>query len=115
MNNERLKKLESVSKKVIWKIIMEETQDLTEEFWIITITDIKISQDLSYLDIFVTSMKNWGLLTKALAKKNYIIQHRYNKMISIRKLPRIRYRYDESWENSTKILETLKNIKNETI
>jgi hypothetical protein len=53
-----------------------------------------ISPDLSYLDVWVSAFKNEDILAKTLAKKNWIIQSRYNKAINIRKLPRIRYRYD---------------------
>ncbi len=111
MNSERLKKIENESKKILSNIIFEETFELTADFGLITITDVKISNDFSYLDLFVSSINNKEKLTKALAKLNHIIQHRYNKSINIRKLPKIRYRYDDKWEISSHILETLSNIK----
>lgn len=111
MNKERLKKIESESKKILSNIIFEEASDLLGDFWIITITEVKISNDFSYLDLFVSSIKNKEILTKKLAKINHIVQHRYNKAINIRKLPKIRYRYDDKWETSSKILDTLSNIK----
>ncbi len=110
MNSERLKKIENESKKILSNIIFEETSELLNDFWLITITEVKISADFSYIDVFVSSMKSQNLLTKALAKKNHIIQHRYNKTLDIRKLPKIRYRYDNKWETSEKILETINKI-----
>ncbi|MDR3150625.1 MAG: ribosome-binding factor A [Candidatus Peribacteria bacterium] len=61
-------------------------------------TDVVISSDLSYLDIWVSAFRNQEILAKTLAKHNHEIQNRYNKMMKIRKLPRIRYRYDDKGE-----------------
>jgi len=56
---------------------------------------VKVSSDISYLDIFVSSFKNGDILPKTLATHNREIQQKLNKSIPIRKLPRIRFRYDE--------------------
>lgn len=115
MNKERLKKLEATSHKVLSDIIFEETSEIWVEFGLITITEIVISPDLSYLDVWVSAFKNEEILAKTLAKKNHIIQGRYNRAINIRKLPRIRYRYDkkgkiwqEIWQKINEVTEDLK-------
>lgn len=107
MNNERIKKLESLTKELVTWFIFEELEDYEKDFWIITITWVKISSDISYLDIYVSSLLNWNLLTKTLAKHNYWIQKKLNKAIDIRKLPRIRFRYDSSWEVWQQICEAI--------
>ena len=109
MNKDRLKKLEATSHKVLSDIIFEETSEIWTDFWLITITEIVISPDLSYLDVWVSAFKNEDILAKTLAKKNWIIQSRYNKAINIRKLPRIRYRYD----NKGKIWQEVSVVINE--
>ncbi|MDR2411326.1 MAG: hypothetical protein LBD88_01690 [Candidatus Peribacteria bacterium] len=53
-----------------------------------------ISSDLSYLDVWISAFKNQNILAKTIAKYNNKIQSRYNKAVKIRKLPKIRYRYD---------------------
>lgn len=110
MNNERIKKLESISRKLITSFIFEEIEDTEKNFWIITITWIKISTDLSYLDIYVSSLQNWEILTKTLAKHNNEVQKRLNKLLNIRKLPKIRYRYDNSWAKWQEICQTINKI-----
>jgi len=102
MNNERIKKLERVSRELITSFIFEELDDTELTFGIITVTWVKISSDLSYLDIFVSSLLNWEILPKTLAKHNREIQWRFNRALKIRKLPKIRFRYDDSgavWQN----------------
>lgn len=111
MNKERLKKLEVTSHKILSDIIFEETSEIWVEFWVITITEIVISPDLSYLDVWVSALKNEDILAKTLAKLNPIIQGKYNRAINIRKLPRIRYRYD----NKGKIWQEVSMKINEVI
>ncbi len=110
MNQERIKKLERVSRELVTQFIFEELDDAELTFWIITVTWVKISSDLSYLDIFVSSLLNWEILAKTLAKHNREIQGRLNKALSIRKLPRIRFRYDNSWAIWQEICETINEI-----
>lgn len=110
MNSERIKKLESVARELVTKFIFEEMADEVLEFGIITVTDIIISSDISYMDIYVSSLKNPEGLTKALAKHANEIQRKFNKSVSIRKFPRIRFRYDETgaiWEEVVKTLNDL--------
>jgi ribosome-binding factor A len=112
MKKERLEKLESLSLQLLPSIILEEIwKEAESEFWFITITKIKISPDLSYLDVFVSSIKKSEILTKFLAKENVKIQRRFNKSLDLRKLPRIRYRLDKSWEKSQGILNRIKEIE----
>ncbi len=108
MNKERIKKLEWVALELVSSYVFNSLEDSEQIFWIITILWVKISSDLSYLDIYVSSLKNWNTLTKTLAKHNHEIQSRLNKKIGIRKLPKIRFRYDDSWEVWQKITDTIK-------
>ena len=110
MNIERIKKLEKVSKKLIWNYIFEQMWDSEYDFWVITVTYVKISSDLSYLDIFVSCLLKSELLTKKLAKNNRIIQSKLNKVLNIRKLPKIRFRYDNSgaiWQNICNVISNI--------
>mgnify|MGYP006000582849 CR=1 FL=1 len=110
MNKDRIKKLETLSREIIWKLIFEELEDAENDFWIISITDIVVSSDLSYIDIWVSAFKNKEILAKTIAKHNYAIQSKYNKMVKIRKLPKIRYRYDDKWEIGQVICEAINKV-----
>lgn len=110
MNKDRIKKLESMSREVISTLIFEEIEDSENDFGLITITDIIISSDLSYLDVWVSALKNENILAKTLAKHNNAIQWKYNRAMNIRKLPKIRYRYDDKWAIWQKICETINTV-----
>lgn len=111
MKQDRLNKFQSVALKLLSEIIFEEIEDCEKNFWIITITKIKISSDLSYLDVYISSFKQKEILPHTLAKHGFDIQKKFNKKIWLMKLPKIRFRYDDSWENFSHIDELLKEIK----
>lgn len=111
MNSERIKKLESVAKELVTKFIFEEMADEVLEFGIITVTDIIISSDIGYMDIYVSSLKNPEGLTKALAKHANGIQRKFNKSVSIRKFPRMRFRYDETGSISEEVARAMNELK----
>lgn len=110
MNQERIKKLERISRELVTQYIFEELEDSEQMFWIITVTKVKISSDLSYLDMYVSSLKNWNILAKTLAKHNNEIQAKFNRIVNIRKLPRIRYRYDNSWAIWQEVCEIINKV-----
>lgn len=110
MNKDRIRKLESVATELIPRFLFEEMGEETLEFGIITVTQAIISSDLSYLDIYISSLKKPEKLTKAVAKHGTMIQRKFNKSISIRKFPRIRFRYDETgavWEEVFRAINDL--------
>lgn len=111
MNQDRMKKLEAVAQQLVSRFIFDELEDAEQNFGIITITWVKISSDLSYMDIYVSSLINGDLLTKTLAKHNTEIQRRFNKSVPIRKLPKIRFRYDDSGATGQHITNAINSLK----
>lgn len=107
--NEKINKLESIWIKVASDVLLHD-DDLKIEFWIITITQAILSKDKSYLDFYVSSFNNKELLTKWLAKRAYLIKSWISNRISIRKVPQIRFKYDESWEISQNIIEKINKL-----
>ena len=110
MNQERLKKLESISARIISEFFIEELREVESDFWLINIAQVEISSDLSYLDIHVSSFQNQDILTKTLAKYAPEMNRKLHKKLSLRKMPKIRFRYDESWEISSEIIGTINNL-----
>jgi len=110
MKEDRIKKLESISIQIISSYFISELKELETEFWIININWIKISKDLSYMDIMVSSFKNEAILSKKLAKYAYILKKHLNENLILRKIPIIRFRYDKSWFKSQRINNTINNL-----
>ncbi len=110
MKKERLLKLESIVKQLVSEYIFEKIIDIEEDFELINIVWVKISSDLSYLDIYVSCFKNQQNLTKTLATYAPEITGKLHRKLSTKKLPRIRFRYDKSYEISHKITEKINSL-----
>ena len=110
MNKERLKKLESVALGLVSEFLLEEIREIEEDFGLINIGWVKVSSDLSYLDIHVSSFKKSEILTKTLAKYAPEMNRKLHKKLNLRKMPKIRFKYDESWEISQDIIKTINNL-----
>ena len=96
MKEERRKKGQEIAKEIIGRYIIEELPEDASDYGIITVTDVKISHDLSYLDAYVSSLRKSDTLTKYLAVFAKDIEKVLCKSLSIMKIPRIRFRYDTS-------------------
>lgn len=75
MKQERIQKAQSISKKILSEYIINELQELSVHHGIITITELKISADLSYLDAYVSCLNANETLTKSLAEHAHQMQH----------------------------------------
>lgn len=113
MNEERRKKLEWAVQNIIAPIVFEEAWEVGETHGVITITKVKISSDLSYLDVFVSCFVEPETLAHDIAKFWNAIQRRLNKSLDIYKLPRVRFRYDESWEVWMWVEQLIRSIEKE--
>jgi len=110
MSKERLKKIESVVIELVWEVLGEQIKEIESDFGMINITWVKISSDFSYLDIYVSSLKNTEQLTKTLADFAPILHKFLAKKLSLRKLPKARFRYDGTWEIAQDITLTINNL-----
>lgn len=111
MKHDRLLKAQSICQKLISEYFQEslESDDLLAH-GIITVTDVKISQELSYLDIYVSALKGEDLLTKTLAKYADEIQRLLGKKIEFIKVPKVRFRYDASGKESFEIYSAIEEV-----
>jgi len=110
MKEERRKKAESISKKIIREYLVEELKELSDEYGIISISNVHISNELSYMDIYVSSIKNTQSLTKSLAPFAHKLHRTLWKKIDFIKVPKIRFKYDESLEISSRIHTKIKEV-----
>lgn len=110
MDTKKLKKLEKSIQKIISTTINPITYELINDFWLITINKIKLSPDLSYIDIFVSSLKNKEILCKKLKNYTFLLKQTLNKNIILRKMPIIRFRYDETLEKTFQLTQKINNL-----
>jgi len=111
MKEERRKKWQIIAKEIIGRYIIEDLDQKSIEYGIITVTEVVISPDMSYLDAYVSSLRKKDELTKYLATFAKDIERRLCKSLSVVKIPRIRFRYDNNGEESSELYKTIKELK----
>lgn len=111
MKDQRVKKMEAWLKWIITTLLIEKSIELQDDFWIVTVNNISIAKDLSYLDIFVSSIKNQDKLCKKLALFAQEVKEEINSNITLRKTPIVRFRYDSSIEEATNLINKINKLE----
>ena len=108
----KIDRLNNMFVEEISKIIHEEIKD--RDIGFVTITDAKITNDLSFAKIYVTSLDdNREKVLNALNKASSFIRTMLCDRVKIRKMPEIHFVYDESIEYGKKIEDIIERINSE--
>lgn len=108
----KLDRLNNMFTEEISKIINEEVKDKSIGF--VTITDSKVTNDLSYAKVYFTSLDDdKEKVANALNKASSFIRTMLCDRINIRKMPEIHFVFDESIDYGKKIDDIIERIHNE--
>lgn len=111
MDSKKTAKVESKLKEIISECLYNQTMEIQSNFGLITVNYIKLASDLSYIDVYVSSLKNKELLCKNLAKYAQEVKVEINNRMPLRKTPIVRFRYDETMEISTDLINKINNLE----
>jgi len=107
-----IKRLESDLKKALTEILREEAKD--PDIGFLTVTDVDLTNDLSYLTIhftvFETEETTRESVLKALERSKKFLRTLLMERVKMRKAPELRFRYDESLETGNRIEKGLKKV-----
>ncbi len=107
----RKDRLESIIKRQVAKTITTQLNDPALKF--VNVTDVEVSDDLSYATVFVSFLneedKEKGLAV--LEKSKGLLRTVVSKSITTRRIPEITIKLDESSEKGSRIDEILNKIK----
>ena len=96
----------------ISEILHEDVKDRDVKF--VTITDVKITNDLSFAKVYFTSLTDdRKKAVDALNKASGFIRSELCNKVKIRKMPELTFVYDESIEYGKKIEDIIERINNE--
>ena len=115
MQSKRSDKVSDLLKKEISLIISSEIKD--PRLQNINITAVKVSDDIGIATVFYTVIgesiqkTHSNIDSKILVKLSGMIRSNLAKKIKIRRIPKIKFRFDESIEYSENIEKLLKNLK----
>ena len=96
----------------ISNIIHNEIKD--KEVGFVTITEVRITNDLSFAKVYITTLNdNREKVLATLNKASGFIRTMLCDKVKIRKMPEIHFVYDESIEYGKKIDDIIERINNE--
>ena len=108
----KIDRLNNMFVEEIIKIILTEIKDRDVNF--VTITDARITNDLSFAKVYFTTLDNdRDKVLKSLNKASGFIRSLLCDRVNIRKMPEIHFVYDESIEYGKKIEDIIERINNE--
>ncbi len=110
MNNHKTDRIASDIIKYLSNIIYTETRD--DILKTITLTDIRLSKDLSYAKVFFTSILDMPHkdIEKEVNEASPYLRGCLAKVIDIRNIPELKFEYDETIEYANKIEKIIDNI-----
>ena len=115
MTSNRSDKVADLLKKEISLIITNEIKDIRLQN--INITAVKVSDDIGIATVFYTLIgesihkEESKIDEKILEKFSGMVRSNLARKIKIRRVPKIKFRFDESIEYSENIEKLLKNLK----
>ena len=113
MKNIRIERLNDAFQEEIARIILEEVKD--EKLKFITITEVNISNDLSYAKVYFTCLEDnkKDEITNSLNKAAPFIRKCLAPKFDILKTPELRFIYDNSLEYGKHIDEIIDKLNEE--
>lgn len=111
----RTEKLGSVIRQELAAIIMRELND-PRVMGMPSITRVKVAEDLSVADVFVTIMGTPGQQTAALNALRHsagMMRTRLTKEMTIRQVPFLKFQIDEDLKKELELLELLEKVGKE--
>ncbi len=110
MPSYKISKISSDVREAISEILFEEARD--ELLKTITITDARVSKDLSYAKIYFTSLSNLdeAQLTKEVNEAAPFIRGKLAQKLNLRHTPELKFIYDTSIEYANRIENIIKEI-----
>ena len=108
----RQERLEKIIEREIGSFLLLEAKD--ERLKFVTITKVRLTNDLSIATVYFTVIGNDT--QRQSTAQNFedakgMIRGHLGKVLEIRKIPELRFKYDESFEYGEQIENILKNLK----
>ncbi|HKL47478.1 MAG TPA: 30S ribosome-binding factor RbfA [Candidatus Izemoplasmatales bacterium] len=107
----KVKHLETDVQRVLSDILQN---DIKDKLAFITITDVKITNELSFMYAYYTvygSEKDIENTKEALERAKGFIKNQIARRVKMRKVPELVFKYDHSYETGQRVDDLIRHIK----
>lgn len=107
----KVDRIETLVQREISDIIQNNVKD---DLGFFTVTDVKITNELSYMYVYYTVFGDETKREKtkeALQRANGYIKNQVALRVKMRKVPELVFKYDESYEKGKKVDDIIRKIK----
>lgn len=117
MNKKRLAGIEKEITKVVSKTLFEEVKNPKLKKALVSITNVKVTEDLKFADLFFSIMPisgerfNKNEILEGLNEIKGFLRKRISEELALRYTPEIRVKLDETIEHAIKISKILDGLK----
>ena len=111
MRNLKGERVASDMQRELGNILLLEAKD--EDFKNVTITDVEVTNDLSFAKIYFTTTDNREKVEKDLNNAAGVFRSMLAERLEIRHTPELRFIFDESIEYGAKIEKIIEELHNE--
>lgn len=117
MNKKRLAGIEKEVSKIISKSLFEEVKNPKLKKAIISVTSVRVTQDLKFADVFFSLMPlnekpiNTNEILEGLNEVKGFLRKRVSEELALRYTPEIRIKLDDTIEHAIKISKLLDSLK----
>lgn len=110
MPSHKTERIASDILKYLSNILLTETND--DLMKSITLTDVRVSKDLSYAKVYFTSISELSHkdIEKEMKEASPFLRGKLAKVLDVRNIPELQFEYDETIEYATKIERIINNI-----
>ena len=105
-------RMEKILEREISSIIFEDVKN--EKIKFVTVTKVSLTNDLSLATVYYTVFgkeEQINASIEALNEAKGFIRTSLSKRIEVKKVPDLKFKYDESFEQGNRIEQILKNLK----
>ena len=111
MSSLKGERVSSDMQRELCNILLLEAKD--EDFKNVTITDVEVTNDLSFAKIYFTTTDNREKVEKDLNNAAGFFRSELSQSLDIRHTPELRFIFDESIENGQKIEKIIEELHKE--
>lgn len=111
----RLQRINDRIREELSEVLLQEVSDPRLEG--ISVTDVKVDRELAYADVYISALEGserWKDIHEGLQHAQGFLRHELSQRVELRVFPRLRFRWDPTFERAERIEKLIASLHEET-